>query len=232
MKDGPDFSAIAAAMGDPGRANMLLALMSGMALTAAELAREAGITSSTASGHLAKLKAVGLVTSEKSGRYRYFRLTDTDVAHAVEALVTVAARAGHMRTRPGPKDSEMRLARSCYDHLAGRFSVELFEHWLSVGVLFRNGETVRLTEAGREHVSSIGIELAALEKSRRPVCRTCIDWSERRNHLGGGLGAAVFTHALAKGWARRDSRSRIVRFSADGEKRFAGWYASGSIARP
>jgi len=172
------------------------------------------------------------VTSEKSGRYRYFRLTDTDVAHAVEALVTVAARAGHMRSRPGPKDAEMRLARSCYDHLAGRFSVELFEHWLSVGVLLRDGETVHLTEVGREHVASIGIDLVALEKSRRPVCRTCIDWSERRNHLGGGLGAAVLTHALAKGWACRDGRSRIVRFSADGEKRFARWYASEGIAIP
>ena len=96
MQDGPDISAIAAAMGDPGRSNMLLALMSGLALTATELAREAGISSSTASGHLAKLKAVGLVTSEKSGRYRYFRLTDADVAHAVEALVTVAARAGRI----------------------------------------------------------------------------------------------------------------------------------------
>lgn len=210
---------------------MLLALMSGMALTAAELAREAGITSSTASGHLAKLKTVGLVTSEKSGRYRYFRLTDADVAHAVEALVTVAARAGHMRTRPGPKDTEMRLARSCYDHLAGRFSVELFEHWLSVGTLVRDGRIVRLTELGCEHVASIGIDLAELEKSRRPVCRTCIDWSERRNHLGGGLGAAVFAHALAKGWARRDAHSRIVRFNTYGKTRFADWYAGESSVK-
>lgn len=206
---------------------MLLALMSGLALTAAELAREAGITPSTASGHLAKLKAVGLVTSEKSGRYRYFRLTNADVAHAVEALVTVAAQAGHMRTRPGPKDTEMRLARTCYDHLGGRFSVELFEHWLSASVLRRDDEIVRLTEMGREHVTSIGIDLAALDKSRRPVCRTCVDWSERRNHLGGGLGAAILAHALAKGWGRRDGRSRTVRFSTSGEKRFADWYANG-----
>src|SRR5215469_7077661 len=104
MKDGPDISTVAAMIGDPARSNMLMALMSGLSLTAAELAREAGVTPSTASTHLARLQAGGLVTGESRGRYRYFRLAAADVAHAIEALVGVAARAGHMRTRPGPKD--------------------------------------------------------------------------------------------------------------------------------
>src|SRR5262245_19674047 len=124
MKEGPDISIIAALIGDPARANMLMALMSGLALTASELAREAGVTASTASGHLAKLSKAGLITIERSGRHRYIRLADPDVALAIEGLIPVAARIGHMRTRPGPRDAEMRMARSCYDHLAGRLAVE------------------------------------------------------------------------------------------------------------
>src|ERR1041385_5601856 len=116
MKDGPDIARTAAMMGDPARANMLMALMSGTSLTAAELAREAGVSPSTASGHLSQLQASRLVVGRKQGRHRYFALADTDVAHAIEALVTVAARAGHLRTRPGPKNDAMRQARTCYDH--------------------------------------------------------------------------------------------------------------------
>ncbi|MDJ0893910.1 MAG: winged helix-turn-helix domain-containing protein [Alphaproteobacteria bacterium] len=227
MIDGPDISIAAAMMGDPARANMLLALMSGMALTAAELAREAGVTPSTASGHLAKLEVAGLVTGARQGRYRYFRIADPDVAHAVEALVTVAARAGHLRTRPGPKDEAMRRARSCYDHLAGRLAVGLFEHWVAERILERNGETARLTAKGRAFLAVRGIDVAVLEKRRRPLCRTCIDWSERRNHLGGSVGAAILDHAMQQGWAARDGRSRVVQFSAKGERRFVAWYTGG-----
>ncbi|MGB3556893.1 MAG: winged helix-turn-helix domain-containing protein, partial [Jannaschia sp.] len=142
MKEGPDISKVASMMGDPARANMLMALMSGMALTAKELAREAGVTPSTASTHLTQLEASGLVRSRKQGRFRYIDLADTDVAQAVEALVTVAARAGHMRTRPGPKNDKMRAARSCYDHLAGRVAVDLFTRWVGAGILEWRGEEV------------------------------------------------------------------------------------------
>src|ERR1700688_2244676 len=123
MKYGPDISITADLIGDPARSNMVMALMSGLALSAAELAREAGVTPSTATGHLNKLESSGLITSKKQGRHRYFRIADADVAHVVEALITVAARFGHLRTRPGPKDEAMRRARSCYDHLAGRLAV-------------------------------------------------------------------------------------------------------------
>ena len=133
MKDGPDISITAALLGDPARANMVMALMSGYSLTMGELAAEAGVTLSTASVHLAKLESSRIVVSRKQGRSRHFRIADPDVAHCIEALVTVAARAGHLRTRPGPREEAMRHARSCYDHLAGRVAVHLFERWVEIG---------------------------------------------------------------------------------------------------
>jgi DNA-binding transcriptional ArsR family regulator len=226
MKDGPDIAIIAAQIGDPARANILMALMSGLPLTATELAREAGVSSSTASGHLAKLRENGLVICASKGRYRYFRIADVDVAHAVEALVTVASRAGHMRTRPGPKDEAMRRARSCYDHLAGRLAVDLFEYWVLQRVLRWHDDLVFLTSTGERFVEERGIDVANLKHQKRPLCRTCIDWSERRHHLGGSIGAAILSHAVEKRWAVREPASRAVTFSVAGEKCFAAWYAA------
>jgi DNA-binding transcriptional ArsR family regulator len=223
MKDGPDISITAALIGDPARANMVMALMSGHSLTMGELAAEAGVTLSTASVHLAKLESSGIVVSRKHGRSRHFRIADPDVAHCIEALVTVAARVGHRRTRPGPKEAAMRHARSCYDHLAGRIAVDLFERWVAERVLRWRGEVVGLTGSGRQFLIERGIEIDALERKKRPLCRTCIDWSERQHHLGGALGAAVLARALEKGWAVRGPRSRAVTFSAFGEKKFVEW---------
>jgi DNA-binding transcriptional ArsR family regulator len=225
MKDGPDISKTAAMMGDPARANMLMALMSGMSLTSAELAREAGVTPSTASGHLTQLETSGLVTSQKQGRHRYFKLADTDVAHAVEALVTIAARAGHLRSRPGPKNDAMREARTCYDHLAGRAAVELFECWLSAGILRLKDGEVSLSPSGRVKLALMGIDAAELEDQRRPLCRSCIDWSERRLHLGGSIGAAVLSRLIERGWAARVHGARTIQFRRDGEKAFVAWYS-------
>lgn len=225
MKDGPDISRIAALMGDPARANMLMALMSGMALTAKELAHEAGVSPSTASGHLSQLEASGLVNGRKQGRFRYFGIANTDVAHALEVLVTVAARAGHLRTRPGPKDDQMREARTCYDHLAGRLAVGMFEHWAAIGVLEWGGDEVCLSDPGCSFLAARGIEVAELATKRRPLCRTCIDWSERKNHLGGSIGADVFSHMLARGWAKRDKGARTVRISPQDQKKFIAWYS-------
>ena len=127
MKTGPDIARVASLVGDPARANMLSALMSGRALTASELAQEAGITPQTASSHLAKLEAGGLVEPEKQGRHRYYRLADPDVGGVLEGLAALAARAGHMRVRTGPKDPALRRARVCYDHLAGDLGVQMLE---------------------------------------------------------------------------------------------------------
>jgi DNA-binding transcriptional ArsR family regulator len=229
MKDGPDIAKTAAMMGDPARANMLMALMSGMSLTSNELAREAGVTPSTASGHLSQLEASGLVTSRKQGRYRYFKLADVDVAHAVEALVTIAARAGHLRTRPGPNNDAMREARACYDHMAGRAAVELFERWLKAGILQWKGDEVCLSQSGRAKLAQIGIDVTQLEDLRRPLCRTCIDWSERRHHLGGSVGAAVLSKLIKQGWASRVEGARTIRFRRNGETAFVAWYSGAAI---
>jgi DNA-binding transcriptional ArsR family regulator len=226
MKDGPDISITAALIGDPARANMVMALMSCHSLTMGELANEAGVTLSTASVHLAKLERAGIVISQKERRSRYFRIADPDVANCIEALVTVAARVGHLRTRPGPKEEAMRHARSCYDHLAGRIAVDLFEHWIAARLLQWRGEVVGLTRKGRLFLIGRGIEIDSLERNKRPLCRTCVDWSERKHHLGGAVGAAVLTRALAKNWAVRGPRSRAVTFSAQGEKTFIAWYSA------
>lgn len=228
MKEGPNISITATMLGDPARANMLMALMSGLSLTAAELAREAGVTPSTASGHLAKLESSGLVARRKQGRYRYFRIADPDVAHVVEALITVAARVGHLRTRPGPKDEAMRYARSCYDHLAGHLAVNLFEHWVSRHLLRWHDEVVHLSGEGRHFLADHGIDISMLERKKRLLCRTCIDWSERRNHLGGSVGAAILKHALGQRWAVREANSRIVKFSSKGKRNFIEWYSAAS----
>lgn len=226
MKYGPDISKVAAVMGDPARANMVTALMSGMALTATELAREAGVTPSTASGHLAKLVDCGLVVGTKQGRHRYFRIAEQDVAEAIEALVSVAARVGHLRTRPGPKDEAMRYARSCYDHLAGHLAVNLYEDWTSRRLILPKQDKIELTAKGRRFVEDRGIDVQALLGSKRALCRSCVDWSERRNHLGGSLGAAVLSAVLQRRWAKREPGSRVVKFGRGGERRFVAWYSA------
>jgi len=224
MKEGPDISLAASMLGDPARANMIMALMSGLALTATELAREAGVTPATASGHLAKLEAAGLIAGTKQGRHRYFRLADPDVADAVEALTTIASRVGHLCTRPGPRDQAMRHARSCYDHLAGNVAVDLFDDWVGGHILgWRDGQVV-LTQKGRRFLDGRGIDLARLDGGKRPLCRACIDWSERKNHLGGALGAAILDLVEAKGWGRRAPGARTVAFGPAGERSFSAWY--------
>lgn len=222
MKEGPDVSIVAASVGEPARANMLMALMSGMALTATELAREAGVTPATASSHLSKLEAAGLVVRRRQGRHRFYALANADVAHALEALTTVAARVGHLRTRPGPRDQAMRTARSCYDHLAGRYAADLFADWLAAGILADDDGVISLTESGHDAVAQRGIDIGGLTKARRVLCRGCLDWSERRNHLGGSLGAAVLRHIVGRGWAVRD-KTRIVAFKPGGVRAFTAW---------
>jgi DNA-binding transcriptional ArsR family regulator len=225
MKEGPDISIIAALIGNPASANMLMALMAGPALTATELAQEAGLTLSTASGHLAKLERAGLVAVERQGRHRYFRLSDPDVAIALEALIPLAARAGHTRLRTGPRDPELRRARSCYDHLAGDLAVQMFDRFIERRLLVRRRDVLNLTQDGRRFFVKGGIDIDALERVRRPLCRTCLDWSERRSHLGGALGGAILDRIVALGWAVREARTRIVRFPPAGEHKLKAWIA-------
>ena len=219
MKDGPDIARIGALIGDPARANILSALMSGKALTATELAVEAGITGQTASSHLKKLMEGGLLTQAKQGRHRYFALAGADVGSMLEALMGLAAKKGHLRTRTGPRDPAMRTARVCYDHLAGDMAVRIYDSFQSRGFLqAASGESsLGLTAGGEDFARSLGIDLDRLKTARRPLCRACLDWSERRNHLAGSLGAALLTRFQDNRWLRKEPDSRVVHISPKGE---------------
>jgi len=230
MKAGPDIAMVASLVGDPARANMLTALMSGKALTASELAQEAGITPQTASSHLAKLEAGGLVEPEKQGRHRYYRLTDPDVAGVLEGLAGLAARAGHMRVRTGPKDPELRRARICYDHLAGDLGVQMLDSLKTQKLVRQKKQDIELTVEGARFLErNLQISADMLTHPRRPVCKACLDWSERRHHLAGTLGAALMARFTELKWAARDTTagSRVVNFSRNGEKRFAALFGNG-----
>lgn len=220
MKEGPNIAAIAALIGDPARANMLTALMHGRALTATELGHEAGVSLSTASGHLAKLGAAGLVTLRKQGRHRYFRLSDSDIADVLEGLMGLASRTGYLRLRPGPKDPMLRQARVCYDHLAGDAGVRMFDHLRAKGFLSGRDEALHVTEPGQRFFAGFGVDVQRLGAGRRPLCRACLDWSERKSHLGGGLGSAILHRIFQLQWARRAAKSRVVEFTAGGRQKF------------
>jgi DNA-binding transcriptional ArsR family regulator len=221
MKEGPDIARIAALIGDPARANMLTALMTGKALTATELAEEAGVTIQTASTHLAKLDQGKLLRARKQGRHKYFSLAGDEVADVLEGLMGLAAGSGHLRTRTGPKDPALRKARVCYNHLAGDMGIQLFESLLMRRYLKMVDEALDLSEKGRTFVCEFGIDIDALFLRKVPLCRECLDWSERRSHLAGSLGRALLNHFEEKGWAKRERGTRIVRFSRAGEKAFA-----------
>src|SRR5665213_4111219 len=190
MKVGPSIAPVAALAGDPARANMLSALLGGKALTAGELASEAGVMAQTAISHLAKLEQGGLIAGVRQGRHRYFKLAGHDVADMLETMMGVAQRAGHTRTRTGPKAPELRKARVCYDHLAGEMGVGMFDSLVKAR-LIAGGETLRLTGRGEDFMRDFGIDLDVLAKERRPLCKSCLDWSQRRSHLAGGLGTAM-----------------------------------------
>jgi DNA-binding transcriptional ArsR family regulator len=227
MKAGPDIAMVAALVGDPARSNMLTALMTGRALTASELAHEAGVTPQTASSHLSKLETGGLIEQEKQGRHRYYRLADPDVAGVLEGLEGLAARAGHMRVRTGPKDPALRRARVCYDHLAGDLGVQMLDSLKKQRLLRQRKDTIELTAEGERFLTNtLQISAEALVHPRRPLCKGCLDWSERRHHLAGTLGAALMTRFTELNWAARDAApgSRIVNFTRTGEKRFAALF--------
>ncbi|MGR3320588.1 MAG: ArsR/SmtB family transcription factor [Pseudooceanicola sp.] len=223
MKDGPDIARIASLIGDPARANMLGALMGGQALTARELAEEAGVTPQTASGHLARLREAGLLALRAQGRHRYYRLAGEEVAAALEGLMVLAGGPGPgacgRRTRPGPRDADLRRARSCYRHLAGEMGVRAHDSLLARGMLTAVPGGLALTAEGRDALAGAEIG-AALPGGGRAVCRECLDWSERRMHLAGPLGTAILDHVLSTGWARRAAQGRAIRFTPRGAAAF------------
>jgi len=223
MKDGPNIIGIAALVGDTTRAEVLTALMSGMALTATELAAIAGVTKQTISGHLAKLVDAGLLSVEAQGRHRYFRLADHDVAALLESLMSVAFRTGALRLRSSPREPALRKARVCYDHLAGELGVLVYDQLLRRSAFGLDPDGMRLSREGRAIMEELGIDVDAAASTRRAFCRTCLDWSERRHHLAGALGDALLARFEELGWARRSLDSRVVAFSEAGERALRAW---------
>jgi DNA-binding transcriptional ArsR family regulator len=220
MKDGPNIVRIASLIGDRARADILTALMGGQALTATELAQVADVTKQTVSAHLSKLVEGKLVEVESQGRHRYFRLADDDVAHLLEGIMGVAYRTGAVRLKSSPRDPELRKARVCYDHLAGDLGVFAFDRF-EKRRFFRHDEgELRLTPAGERFYCDLGIDPEAHRSARRPECRVCLDWSERRHHLAGTMGSAFLQRLYELGWAKRDKGSRVVRFTPSGERAF------------
>jgi len=221
------FAEVATLAGDPARAGMLHALMDGRALTASELAHVAGITAQTASSHLARMVTAGLLSVEKQGRHRYHRLASPAVAQMMESIMRVASdlEPGQRRVVVGPRDAALREARTCYDHLAGRLGVALADALVAGGHAELAGDGGLITETGTAFLGKVGIDVEALQARRgtrpaRILCRPCLDWSERRPHLAGAVGAALCAHSLAKGWVRRIDGTRAVAVTPKGQRIF------------
>ena len=222
---------LAQLLGEPARAAMLLALMDGRALTANELATTAGVAAPTASRHLAQLVEAGLLTLARQGRHRYHRLASREVAHALESLMQLAAHQATPAVAPvrtGPKDTSLRFARRCYDHVAGRLAVAITDRLLEDGAIVFDDDAGRPTERLDASLRGLGIELGdggglAAGASGRPVCRPCLDWSVRRPHVAGRLGALLCAHCIERGWLRRVDESRALVLTAPGTLALREW---------
>jgi DNA-binding transcriptional ArsR family regulator len=230
MSDGTNIAEIAALVGDPARANMLTALMDGRALTASELAYVAGIVASTASGHLGKLLDANLITVLQQGRHRYYRLASPLVGSMLESLMAVAAIEGPKRHRPSScRDEALRAARTCYNHLAGRLGVAIADAMTGQGQLDMGGEAGLLTATGRALLRDVGVVVTEERNSSRVFCKPCLDWSERRPHIGGALGVAIADRCFELGWIERLRDSRALRVTRKGEVGFQQHFRIGLV---
>jgi DNA-binding transcriptional ArsR family regulator len=212
-----ELARVAGMIGDPTRAAMLGALLGGEALPAGELARQAGVAPATATSHLARLVEHGLLSRRRSGRHRYFTLASADVAAALEALGRITpSRRDTTAGAPAPNGST-RFARTCYDHLAGVLGVMVTERLLERQLIVGN-DWYEVTAAGDTWFRLLGIDLDVLRRSRRVVARPCLDWTERRDHLAGGAGAALASLMLERRWITRVEGTRAVRLTLRGRE--------------
>ncbi|MFC3711025.1 ArsR/SmtB family transcription factor [Sphingoaurantiacus capsulatus] len=208
-------ASIAALIGEPARTVMLVTLMDGRALTAGELAGAAGVNAPTASGHLGHLLDAGLLALTSQGRHRYYRLASPAVAATLEQMMALSGelagvRAGARPVDTGPRDRAMRRARLCYDHLAGEVAVGIADAMSARGQLDFAQDGGALTPAGVELLTTLGVEMDSASPSRGAFCRPCLDWSERRPHIGGTVGRLLYRAFEQKGWVRRANSGRAV----------------------
>jgi DNA-binding transcriptional ArsR family regulator len=219
-----DLAAVAALIADPSRAAMLDALTGGVPLTAGELARVAGVAPSTATEHLDRLERGGLAISERRGRTRHVRLAGPDVARALEALAAIAPPKRASGLRAWQHGEALRSARSCYDHLAGLAGVALADALVERCVLEPGDGGFAITPAGEEELAHFGLDLGAIRGARRATARACLDWSERRPHVAGALGAALFVELLDRRWLRRRPDGRALTLTPAGASGLASTF--------
>jgi DNA-binding transcriptional ArsR family regulator len=209
---------VAALVGDPARANILCALLGGRALTATELAFSAGVSPQTTSGHLGKLFAARLIVLMKQGRHRYYRLAGPHVAQMLESIMNVALT-GPPRFQPKSRlDDKMRHARTCYDHIAGVLGVGLAEAMTARDFVVLGDEAGEVTAAGMEFFNQLGVDLTAAKSKRRVFCRPCLDWTERRPHIGGAVGAALARRCFDLKWIERVRETRALAITPAGRR--------------
>ena len=227
MTTGPIIAEIATLVGEPARAMVLSALLDGRALTAHELAFAARVTPQTASTHLAKLTGAGLLTPLRQGRHRYFRLASAKVVDMLDAIVADALE-NRPRYRPLSRQAqELSAARICYVHLAGRLAVDLTDALTAREYIILCDDAAEFTPAGTRFLAEFGIDLAALSSARRRFCKICIDWTERRPHIGGPVGAALTKRYFDLGWIERVTDSRAVIVTAAGKRGFLDIFGIG-----
>ncbi len=223
----PNIAPVAALMGDPARAAMLMALMAGQALTVSELGAVAGLSKATASAHLSQLEAAGLLVARKAGRHKYLMLAGPDVAGLIEALMVVVSGLGAgQRTavravKTGPRDPALRHARLCYDHLAGTIGVQVYDHLAQQGHLTQTAQGLDLTAKGAQFLGGLGVVWPAAQTTRAPLCRACLDWSARKSHMAGPLGRALLVRFEAQGWLIRQPGRRVLTVTPRGAAGFS-----------
>ena len=220
-----EIAQVASLIGDVSRANILSALMDGRALTALELSLSANVTPQTASSHLAKLTDANLLAVEKQGRHRYYRLSSPQVARTLEAVMALTAYSPPRYRASSKLDDDLRTVRSCYDHLAGRIGVAIADSLIDQGHIAFDGDAGEVTGSGMEFFAAMGIDLTTPIKGRRIFCRPCLDWSERRPHIAGAIGAAICAHSFGKDWIRRANGTRAVTITPKGERIFREKFA-------
>lgn len=218
MSEVLDLAAVAALVGDPARANILCALLDGRALTAGELAYAAHVSPQTASGHLGKLTAAKLIGVVAQGRHRYYRLAGSRVAAMLEGIMNVAADGPRGYQPRWRHDEALRTARTCYDHFAGRLGVGLADALCARGHLALTADGGEVTAAGLAFFDDFGIDVPDLQRQRRAFCKPCLDWSERRPHVAGAVGAALTRRVFDLGWVKRVRDTRALAITPLGER--------------
>ncbi|WP_179031380.1 ArsR/SmtB family transcription factor [Paenibacillus kribbensis] len=211
---------IASLVSEPSRAAILTVLLDGRFHTASELAHMAGIKPQTASFHLAKMTDAQVVTVEKQGRHRYFGIQNPEVARVMESLLSIAPPVQIKSFKQASENEAIRLARTCYDHLAGHLGVQIMDSLINKGMLFEDQDGLYVTEKGEAFFADFQIDLTQIKQRRRSFSHKCLDWSERRHHLAGALGSALLDRLLTLHWIERLPTTRAIRITADGKRGF------------